>query len=510
MADTTQGLMSVRGEAGAAVDSATYNGMMEGLRTVFDNGKTKSVEWRRSQLEQIKRLIEENHEAMTEAVRKDLGGPKLRGLAEFQAHEEAETAIKNLKTWTSPERVPSKTLFGKATIRREPKGVMLLIAPWNYPIQLMLTPLVSMIAAGNCAVIKPSEMAPACGELLEKLINKYMDTECIKVVQGAVPETTALLAQEWDHIFYTGNGAVAKIVMQAAAKNLTPVTLELGGKSPVFIDKTARVKTATARITMGKWINCGQTCIAPDYILVHTSMLDEVVEDLVAKAKKSYPDPATSQDWGNIINARHVDRVQRLIQSSTGKIVLGGSGISREDRFIPPTIIVNPSLGDAIMQEEIFGPVLPVLTYETTDGALRMMNKICKKPLALYVFSEDKKNVQYILDKTQSGGVCINSTLEQVSNNNLPFGGVGPSGLGGYHGAFGFREFTHFRSTLQQDTFFRRGPGIPLPPYKEGLYDLAVKATITGFLTKTQKTILKGFLATVGVASAVKMLYPKL
>eukprot|EP01059_Diplonema_ambulator_P037413 TRINITY_DN988_c2_g1_i1.p1 TRINITY_DN988_c2_g1~~TRINITY_DN988_c2_g1_i1.p1 ORF type:complete len:513 (+),score=207.31 TRINITY_DN988_c2_g1_i1:42-1580(+) len=512
MSDTNTGLMSVRDGSAGEVDVRQYDGLVGGLREVFESGKTKSIAWRLEQLEQIKKLIIENHEAMTKAVGEDLGGPKLRGIAEFLAFEEAEIAIKNLNTWSAPERVPSKTLLGKAYIRKEPKGIVLLIAPWNYPIQLMLTPLVSIIAAGNCAVIKPSEMAPACGKLLEELINKYLDTSCIKVVQGAVPETTALLAQEWDHIFYTGNGAVAKVVMAAAAKNLTPVTLELGGKSPVFVDKTAKLRTTAARIAMGKWINCGQTCIAPDYLLVHESLVDDVVKEMKAKIEKSYkPSPAESRDWGKIINPRHVDRVERLIKTTTGTVVMGGlEGINREQRFVPPTIILNPGLDDAVMQEEIFGPVLPILSYKTKEDALAVSKKVCKKPLALYVFSEDRAYIQYVLDNTQSGGVCVNSTLEQVSNNNLPFGGVGASGMGSYHGVYGFKEFTHPRSTLEQDTMFRRGPGVPLPPYKEGLYDLAVKATITGFITPRQKLALKIFLATASVVTAVKIIGPKL
>eukprot|EP00756_Hemistasia_phaeocysticola_P011634 Hpha_TRINITY_DN15135_c3_g5::TRINITY_DN15135_c3_g5_i1::g.128240::m.128240/K00128/ALDH; aldehyde dehydrogenase (NAD+) len=468
------------------------------LRKEFDSGKTKSVAWRREQLERVQQLVEENHELVTAAVRKDHGGPKLRGFAELGPHKAATFALEHLDEWTAPEAVPtpvdsSLSRLGRSYIRKEPKGVVLIIAPWNFPFELSLTPLVAAIAAGNCVVIKPSEVAPNSALVLEQLIAKYLDPACVAVVQGAVQMTTALLKERWDHIFYTGNGHVGRIVLKAAAEHLTPVTLELGGKSPAIIDKSAKLDTAVARISAGKWLNAGQICVAPDYVLVHKDLQKEFTAKMAAQIKTSYGESGRdNQQYGRIINDRHVGRIASLVKGTQGKVVTGGAEeADPEKRYFPPTLVEAPGLDEPLLKEEIFGPVLPILPFSDISSAVDTVNRVCDRPLALYVFAEDKQAVRAVLDGTLSGGVGVNTTVEQLGNNHLPFGGVGSSGYGAYHGKSGFDEFSHRRSCLQQDTFLLRKENIPLAPISDKMYDLAVKATITGFLTKGQRTFLK-------------------
>ncbi|KAJ9464404.1 Aldehyde dehydrogenase family 3 member I1 [Diplonema papillatum] len=499
---TTTGLASVQEQSEQTTGNAiSYTALVDGVRKQFQSGKTKDLAWRRQQLEAVKRMIEENHERITAAVQGDVGGPKLRGLAELLVHGEAVEALQQLSTWTAPVPVNSGYFLSKASVRQEPKGVILHIAPWNYPISLVFQPLISMIASGNCVVIKPSEVSENSARLLAELIPKYLDGNCIKVVTGAVVETTALLKEKWDHIFFTGNGAVAKVVARAAAENLTPLTLELGGKCPAIVDPTARVQTAAHRICMGKWLNVGQTCIAPDYVVCHDSIVEELesaMRDIVAKAYGA--DPKTHRDFGRIINGRHVGRIKGLLEDAGAHDAAKACDASA--RYVPPTFLRNPPAGSRVLKEEIFGPILPILTYSTNiDEAINVVNRICREPLALYIFTEDASVASYVLDRTQSGGACVNSTLEHVGAKGMPFGGVGESGCGAYHGKAGFDEFTHRRSTLVQDTFIRRGPGFPHAPYTDGMYDFALKATVTGFLSAQQKRYL--FLAATAVASAV-------
>ena len=332
----------------------------------------------------------ENHERVTEAIRKDLGGPKFRGLVENMTASSIKHCLDNIDEWTKPEVVKHNSIVGKSLVRKEPKGVVLLIAPWNYPINLVFKPLASIVAAGNCAVIKPSEMAPNCAALTEELVKKYLDPRCFRVVQGEVPETTALLRLRWDHILYTGNGAVAKIVMRAASKHLIPVTLELGGKSPVIVDSTAKMDLVVKRIAFGKFLNVGQTCVSPDYILVrncsltyilktstdthtysenekkqvHKSKAQELVTKFKSLLSKMFKgNPKGSKDYGSIVNSRHAERIRRLVRDTSGEIVREGeSDISSSEKFVPPTIVINPAQSDALMREEIFGPVLPIRT----------------------------------------------------------------------------------------------------------------------------------------------------
>ena len=375
-----------------------FETMLKDLRTVFNSGKTKSLEWRRQQLEKVAIMIEENTELFTSTVRKDLGGGKIRGIGEMLSHTAAEHALANLDSWTADEAVPtplelSPTRLSNSYIRHDPKGVVLIIAPWNYPIQLMFTPLVAAIAAGNCVVIKPSEVSGNCAGLIGDMVNKYLDTTCIKVVQGGVEETTALLKLEWDHIFFTGSTTVGKVVMKAAAEHLTPISLELGGKSPVVIDKSAKMKSVIHRISYAKWYNVGQTCIAPDYVLVHKSRYQEFVDEMKKDIARSFGENAQgASDWGRIINERHLGRIAGLVEQTKGEVLLGGPAKSDSgDRFFPPTLVKCTSLDEPLLREEIFGPVLPIITIDDTLDSIEIIRKVCEKPLALYVFAEDKK-----------------------------------------------------------------------------------------------------------------------
>jgi aldehyde dehydrogenase (NAD+) len=330
-------------------------------------------------------------------------------------------------------------------------GVVLIISPWNYPLQLLLVPLVGAIAAGNCAVLKPSEITPAMSDLFARRLPNYVDRESIQVVEGGVAETTALLAERFDHIFYTGNGTVGRIVMEAAAKHLTPVTLELGGKSPCIVDQHTDLDVAAKRIIWGKFFNAGQTCVAPDYVLVQQAIEDA----LLARMKQTLveffgDDPSKSPDYGRIVNERHHQRLMKLLPGS-GEVVAGGVG-DEEKRYIAPTILRNVPADAPVMADEIFGPILPVLKYAGIDEAIARVNAR-PKPLALYLFTNDEEVQKRVLERTSSGGVTVNHTLLHLTVPALPFGGVGASGLGAYHGKFSFETFSHRKSVLIKPTW---------------------------------------------------------
>lgn len=491
--------------------------MVADLRATFDSGKTKDIEWRKAQLKAIMKGIEDNHEALTAALRADLGGPKLRGVGELGSHMAAAEALHNLDSWTAPVKIAtpihlSPIKQASSYIRQEAKGVILIVGPWNFPIELCLHPLVSAIAAGNCVVIKPSEIAPKSAAFVEMIVNKYLDADCIKVVQGAVPETTGLLKCHWDHIFYTGNGHVGKIVLKAAAEHLTPCTLELGGKSPVIVDKSANMQSAIERIAQFKYyLNAGQICVAPDYVMVHKDCEEEFVKGLKDRIDFLFgKDPKTAASYGRIINSSHVRRIGSLLDKTEGQVVAGGmETVDAEAKYIPPTIVRNAKMGEPLLTEEIFGPVLPIVKVDSMEEAIANVNKVCASPLALYVFSEDKKTQDYVLDNTVSGGACINTSMEHIMNSNLPFGGVGGSGYGSYHGKAGFDEFTHRRSVLHQDTRFMKGASMPPHPTDE-VYDIAVKVMVTGFLTESQRKNVKTGFAVGAAAIAGALLRSRL
>jgi len=440
--------------------------VVQGLRARFDEGRTRSLEWRQGQIDGVLRFLAERSAEIEGALRTDLGKSHLEAYSteiNFSA-EEARHAKKHLRRWMAPDRVAAPMVVqpGAARIYKDPLGVVLIIAPWNYPLQLLLGPLVAAIAAGNCAVLKPSEVAGATSAMLARWLPEYLDPTCIRVVEGGVPETTALLDQRFDHIFYTGNGTVGRIVMAAAVKHLTPVTLELGGKSPCYVDATADLAVTARRIAWAKFTNAGQTCVAPDYILVDRSVHDALVQQLGTTLTQFFGEnPQQSGDYGRIINERHFHRLEGLIASGT---VAHGGRRDVATRYIEPTVLTQVSADSPVMQEEIFGPLLPVLPVEGVAEAIRFINAR-EKPLALYVFSGDKETQERVLTQTSSGGAVINHAVMHLACPALPFGGVGESGMGAYHGKHGFDLFTHHKSVLKKPTFV--DPSLMYPPYDE-------------------------------------------
>lgn len=439
---------------------------VDSLRTAYNQGLTRPLSWRKHQLEQMLKMLEENESEFLDALATDLGKPRVEGFITDIAFVagEVKSMIKNLKKWNRPERVgtPLVTMPAKSRLIPEPLGVVLVIAPWNYPIQLLLVPVASAIAAGNAVVMKPSEVSAATAALLGRLVPRYMDTSAVAIVEGGVPETTELLEQHFDHIFYTGNGTVGRIVMAAAVKNLTPVTLELGGKSPVIIDASANLRVAARRIAWGKWINAGQTCIAPDYVMVNTKIKDAFIDELGKAISEFYgDDPKASDSYGRIVSARHFDR---LVSLQTGGTVAIGGDNDATDRYISPTVLVDVDQDAPIMNEEIFGPLLPVIGMSSTEEAISYVNAH-PHPLALYVFSEEKRVVADVLARTTAGGVTVNGTIMHLTNPNLPFGGIGESGMGGYHGKAGVRLFQHMKPVLTRGT--KLDPSLAYPPYTD-------------------------------------------
>ncbi len=447
----------------SAFDAAA---LVAGMRETYFSDRTRPIGWRKAQLKRLLAMVKENEKALLDALASDLGRPAFEGwLAEIRYLEiEIAHTLKDLASWMKPERHTAPMILqpGSAYIQPEPLGVALIIAPWNYPIQLALAPLIGALAAGNCAVVKPSEVSPASSAALAELIPKYLDNDAVAVVQGAVPETTALLEQRWDHIFFTGGERVGKIVMTAAARHLTPVTLELGGKSPVIIDKTANLKVAARRLIWGKAFNAGQTCIAPDYVLVEDSAKRPLIDALIATLKEFFgADPKSSPDYSRIVSDGHF---QRLVKMMDGGTVVHGGANDPEQRYIELTLLDVTDPTAAVMQEEIFGPILPIVTIKDVNEAIRFVNAR-PKPLALYMFSSDRAAQQRVLSRTSSGGACINECINHFIVPGLPFGGVGTSGMGGYHGKHSFDTFSHRKGVLEKPTFV--DPMLRYPPYND-------------------------------------------
>ncbi|MDF2179168.1 aldehyde dehydrogenase family protein [Aliiglaciecola sp. CAU 1673] len=425
------------------------------LSTSFASGLTRPLAWRKTQLEQLKRLASEREEEIMAALKADLGKCQLESWTSEVGFliSEIDHAISHLGKWSKPRRVstPIIAMPGKSYIQPDPKGVVLIIGAWNYPFQLTLAPLIPAIAAGNCALIKPSELAPNTSALIAKLIPKYLDRDAFAVVEGGVPETTEVLKQRFDHILYTGGEAVGKIVMRAAAEHLTPVTLELGGKSPCIVASDCDLEVTASRIAWAKWMNVGQTCIAPDYVLVEKAFADKLIEAIKAKLKDFYgDDPAKSSDYGRIINQRHFDRIAGYLN---GVDVTYGGQMDRDARYMAPTIVLNPPKDSALMQEEIFGPILPIVPLETIEQSVAFINAR-HKPLALYLFTGSSQLEQQVLENTSAGSVCINDAMMFMTNAELPFGGVGNSGMGAYHGQWGFDTFSHLKAVMKRSTWF--------------------------------------------------------
>jgi len=433
------------------------------LKATFATGKTKSLEWRKQQLLAIKAMIKENHQELIDALRGDLGGGELRGLMEMNLLHDCDYMIDNLDKWAADEHVP--TSHGKWTnkdrwvVRKEPKGVVFIMGAWNFQLSLAVHPLIDVIAAGNCAVLKPSEMSPHSALLLERLIHKYMDTSAVRVVQGEIPETTALLQMPWSHIVYTGSTNVGKIVMSAAAKNLVPVTLELGGKSPVIVDKTADIPKAAKKIVLAKMSNAGQWCVNADYVLVDTAVEQQLLDELakfssqvLGTVSDQKGDGSINNFFNRMVNTRSADRMKRMIATAGGKIVFGSvEDCDSAERFTPFTIISNPKLDSEVMTDEIFGPILPVVGVASVDAAIDLVKKIDPTPLALYVYTQDESVAEKVMFSCTSGSAGVNTCNEQMGNVECTFGGIGTSGMGAYHGKTGFLEFSHKRTILYRD-----------------------------------------------------------
>ncbi|NJK75939.1 MAG: aldehyde dehydrogenase [Richelia sp. CSU_2_1] len=418
-------------------------------RQFFATGKTKDVNFRLEQLNQLKSAIVSNQSRIVDAVKADLNRPEYEAYFEIASIAEVNYAIKNLKSWVKPRKVPIsiEQFPASARIYPEPLGVVLIIGPWNYPFQLMISPLVGAIAAGNCAILKPSEIAFHTSEVVADMISKTFDPAYITAVEGGVEISQQLLTEKFDRIFFTGGTKIGQIVMEAAAKHLTPVTLELGGKSPCIVDSDIQLEYTAKRIAWGKFINAGQTCIAPDYLLVDKKIKPDLLTAIKQSIHEFYgDDPQNSPDYARIINQRHLGRLAEFIKD--GEIVTGGK-TNPEDRYIAPTVIDKVSWDAPVMQDEIFGPILPVLEYDDFTEAIAQINAR-PKPLALYLFSKDKEKHKRVLRETSSGGVCINDTVMQVGLTSLPFGGVGDSGIGSYHGKASFDTFSHEKSVLQK------------------------------------------------------------
>jgi len=459
---------------GVAYPSETQQGgyatairnLVTDARRTFDRGRTRPIAWRIAQLDGLARFLKEREAEILEALAADVGKPKLEGYSTEVAYTLSEIveARRELASWMKPEKVSTPLLVqpGKSYIHKNPLGLVLIIAPWNYPLGLLIGPLVGAVAAGNAAIVKPSEVAPETAALVARLLPDYVDSDAIKVIEGAVAETTELLTHRFDHIFYTGNGAVAQIVMTAAAKHLTPVTLELGGKSPTVVDRSANLEVAARRIAWGKFSNAGQTCVAPDYVLAHESIHDQLLEKLCDTLRDFYgADPKQSPDYGRIVNQRHHRRLAKLLESGT--IVAGGE-LDESQRYMAPTVLKHVLPDSPVMQDEIFGPILPVLSVTSVDEAVAFINAR-PKPLALYVFAEDVHVQRDVIDRTTSGGAAVNHTWMHLANHDLPFGGVGASGMGAYHGKASFDCFSHRRSVLVKPTSL--DAPILYPPYNE-------------------------------------------
>jgi aldehyde dehydrogenase (NAD+) len=418
-------------------------------RQFFATGATKPLDFRVQQLHRLKSAILERQSEIVDTAKADLGRPEYEGYFEIGVLMELNYILKHLKSWMKPRRsgVPLSQWPGCAWVQPEPLGSVLIIGPWNYPFQLLISPLMGAIAAGNCAILKPSEIAPATSNVVADLVKSTFDPHYVAVVEGGIETAQALLAQKFDHIFFTGGTRVGQIVMEAAAKQLTPVTLELGGKSPCIVDPNIKVDIAAKRIIWGKYVNAGQTCVAPDYLLVHEAVKPALLEAMKRAIAEFFgDDPAQSPDLARMVSDRQFDRVAHLLEGQD--LVVGGQ-TDRETRYIAPTILDNVPWDAPVMQEEIFGPVLPVLTYHDIDEAIAAINAR-PKPLALYLFTRDQGIQDRVLSATSSGGVCLNDVFLHVSIWGLPFGGVGDSGIGAYHGKTSFETFSHQKSVLKK------------------------------------------------------------
>lgn len=446
------------------MEKKTYKTLVENQRKFFQSGKTKDISFRIEALETLRKAVKDHEEELMKSLNVDLNKTQFDAYATeigFVLHE-IRFVLKHLKSWAKPRKVktPMTHLGSTSMIYPMPYGVALVIAPWNYPFQLAVAPLIGAIAAGNCAILKPSELTPSTSAVLAKLISEVFPEEYISVVEGDVEASQALLNERFDYIFFTGSVPVGKIIMESASRNLTPVTLELGGKSPCIIDQDANIKLAAKRVAWGKYMNAGQTCVAPDYLYVHQSVKELFLVELKTAIKELFDD---MDNFTRIVSEKHFNRLQQFLQSGT---IYTGGITNKASLLIEPTVLTNVSWNDAVMEDEIFGPILPVLEYSELD---LVIEKIQSKPnpLALYVFSENEQVQQKVIRELSFGGGCINDTVYHITSPYLPFGGVGSSGVGAYHGKGSFDTFSHEKSVLKQTTKF----DLPFryPNVKDGL-----------------------------------------
>ncbi|UEX90774.1 aldehyde dehydrogenase [Staphylococcus ratti] len=444
-----------------------YRLLFEASQNYFDTLETRSIATRKQKLKTLKKSIKKHEKALFEALKEDLG----KNYVEAFGTEIGYTINvinhyrKNLKKWTKKRAVETPFFLfpAKSFIVKEPLGTVLIIGPFNYPFQLVMEPLIGAIAAGNTAIVKPSELTPNVSNVIATIIEETFESDYVSVVQGGKACLQSLLQLPFNHIFFTGSTKVGQIVYESAAKHLTPVTLELGGKSPTIIDKTANLKVASERICFGKFMNLGQTCVAPDYVLIDAAIKEDFVRAMKTTIKEFYGDkPAESEDLGRIVSQQHFERLSRLLDVHQSNIVIGGYQ-DAQTKLIEPTVLDDIHPDDFIMQEEIFGPILPILTYETLDEALAWLNTL-PKPLALYVFTEDENISNRVIEMLSFGSGAINDTLLQLANPKLPFGGVGASGIGRYHGKYTFDTFSHEKPYIFKTT--KLETGILFPPYK--------------------------------------------
>ncbi len=451
-----------------------YSALIAGQREYFLSGATRPTSWRKAQLKALKAMFAENHDELCDALWQDLR----RNVVDADAMDveynvrEADYALKHLDSWITPERVRTPLVLqpGRVRVRHDPHGVTLIIGAWNEPFMLLFAPLVAALAGGNTAVLKPSELAAACSAAAAKLAPKYFDSRAVAVVEGAVPETSALLEEKWDFIFFTGSPQIGKIVHQAAAKNLTPCVLELGGKNPTIVHSSANLKTAANRIAYGRYLNAGQICTAPDHVLVWPEVKEEFLRRLGDSIREFFgDDPKSSPDYGRVVNQRNFDRLIGLMKS--GRVVVGGQNDGAE-RYIAPTVLVDVPEDSPIMKEEVFGPILPVLEISSVDAVIQWVNSR-PTPLGLYVFAEDASVAERILDATRSGDAAVNDCTIHPMVPELPFGGAGNSGMGKYHGRWGFEAFTNARGILYHSAGI--DPAVRYPPYSKHVFQRKIQ-----------------------------------
>jgi len=458
------------------------------LRAGYNAGVMKPVAARKAALAKLVQLVDTHKDEMLAAVKKDLCKSAFEGsLMELgMVRNDTVECMNEIDHWVKPQPVkkPLQEMTSKVYVQHDPLGVVLIIGAWNYPLQLTLVGLAGALAGGNTVCLKPSEVSPATSDVLAKLIPKFFAPEEVAVVSGGIPETTAVLAERFDHIMYTGNGRVARIVMAAAAKNLTPVTLERGGKSPVVVDKGADLRITARRIMWGRLVNAGQTCIAPDYVLVPKSMKAGLIAEL-ASARTEFlgEKPEDAPDYGRIVNDHHFKRITALMAG--GKVVVGGE-TNAKTRFIAPTVLDDVDLASPLMTDEIFGPLLPLVPYEDGDlnAAIHFITSR-DKPLSLYIFSKNQRHIDLLTNATTAGSVVINDVLMQAGIDTLPFGGVGESGMGAYHGKHTFDTFTHKKSVLQKDQKMEAVNQLRYP--KAGKYNEKALGIMTWILAKNEK-----------------------